>query len=324
MKISVINKSISWLLAVLFLLNLLVWGLAVGYFSHSTASLALCLMAYGFGLRHALDADHITAIDNVTRKLIQNDRPPISVGTFFSLGHASVVILLTLAIALVTHSVKQHLPQLANWGTIIGGIISSLFLLLFGVINFVIFYRIIKHNDDSHHAKGFLSTLLKPLFNIVTKSWHMFPVGFLFGLGFDTATEVALLGLAGYQAAQQVSIWAILIFPLLFTAGMCFVDSVSGLLMLGACRWAYINPQRKRYYNLVITGFSFLTALLIGIYEAIQLIADHLHIQNSTINFINNHFEWIGVGLILTFLLVWFGARQFAAMNVSDRSQPMQ
>ena len=307
-----LNNKVTKLYGLLIAVNVLIWILAFLIYHHSSVSLGLCLLAYSFGLRHGLDADHIAAIDSVTRKLVQDLKRPVGIGFFFSLGHASVVVILSFVVVLTTASLHHYFPSLSHFGAIFGGIFSAGFLLLFSLINFFIFCRVLKKlklmkagqevkvNDQ---VRGFFSHLLRPFLKVVSKSWHMFPVGFLFGLGFDTATEVALLGVSAYQAAQHISIWAIMIFPALFAAGMCLVDTTSGLLIFNACRWAYINPIRKLHYNLTITLFSFVTAFLIGIYEILSLFSGQLNL--TSIAGIGNHFEIIGAIILSLFILIW-------------------
>jgi high-affinity nickel-transport protein len=262
------------------------WAAALFVFAGDPAALGVCLLAYGLGLRHAVDADHIAAIDNVTRKLMQDGHQPVGVGFFFSLGHSTIVIGLCLLVALGTGFVQTHYPELQEVGSVIGTSVSAAFLLLIAAINFVIFLRVWRalraaragrepHGDllgEPGPGRGVLARLWGPLFRAVGRSWHMYPVGFLFGLGFDTASEVALLGLAATQASREVPPGAVMVFPLLFTAGMCLIDTTDGVLMLGAYGWAMVKPQRKLAYNLAITLVSFVTALVIGGLEALHVV----------------------------------------------------
>ena len=308
-------------------LNLAAWALALAAFHAYPATLSLCFLAYGFGLRHAVDADHIAAIDNVTRKLIQENKKPVGVGLFFSLGHSTVVILMSLLVAQGTGYVKNHFPQFQEVGDIIGTSVSAFFLLLIAVVNFVIFLEVFKrfqaarkgggrHEDALQsllNGPGPVARVLRWLFKLVGESWQMYFVGFLFGLGFDTATEIALLGIAATQAAQQVPIWSIMVFPLLFTSGMCLIDTTDGIVMLGAYGWAFIRPVRKLFYNMTITLISFLIALLIGGLEALGILAAKFHWDTglwaavNTLNSDDNSTK-LGYGIIGLMVASWLAS----------------
>ena len=322
-------------------LNLAVWGLALALFWHYPATLSLCFLAYGFGLRHAVDADHIAAIDNVTRKLMQENKRPVAVGFFFSLGHSTVVILMCFLVALGTDFVKTHFPKFQEIGGVIGTSVSAAFLLVIAAINFVIFLEVYKafraaragkgYSEDALqellNGRGLLARILGPFFKFVSKSWHMYPIGFLFGLGFDTATEIALLGIAATEAAQQVPLWSIMVFPLLFTAGMCLVDTTDGVVMLGAYGWAFVKPMRKLFYNMTITLVSFLIALVIGSLEALSIIATKLELDGGVWSYVNVLSDSSGVlGYVIIGLLVisWLASMIFyrvAKLDQFDRSQ---
>ena len=240
--------------------------------------LGTALLAYSFGLRHAVDADHIAAIDNVTRKLMQEGKRPVSVGFWFSIGHSAVVVLVALAIAVTTTELESRFDAWKDVGGIVSTSVSTLFLFAVAAMNIVILagvwetFRHVRRGGAFHdqdfdlllNSRGLLARLFRPLFRLVTQSWHMLPLGFLFGLGFDTATEVALLGISATQAGQGMSIWSIMVFPALFAAGMSLIDTTDGVLMLGAYNWAFVKPMRKLYYNLVITAVSVVVAVLIG------------------------------------------------------------
>jgi high-affinity nickel-transport protein len=306
-------------------LNLAAWGLALAVFYHLPAALGLCLVAYGLGLRHAVDADHIAAIDNVTRKLMQQGKKPVTVGLFFSLGHSTVVIVMTILVAVATGYMERHFPKLREVGDIIGTSISALFLLLIAGINFVVFlglfqkYRRVRRGDTYEEGTlndflghgGLLTRILRPLFRFVSHSWHMYPVGFLFGLGFDTSSEVALLGIGATQAAQAVPLWSILVFPILFMAGMVLVDTTDGIIMLGAYGWAFIEPGRKLVYNLSITFLSFLIAFFIGGLEALGILADKFHLDTgiwAVVQTLKDHSGTLGYCVIGLLLCTWFVA----------------
>jgi nickel/cobalt transporter (NiCoT) family protein len=267
--------------------NLVVWALTLLASIHFPVVLGIAAIAYGFGLRHAVDPDHIAAIDNTTRKLMQGGQRPVGVGFFFSLGHSTIVILLSVGLAFATTYIKTNLPQFKATGSIIGTSMSALFLIIIGTINLVVLVDVYRQFrkvragekyedqslDDSLANRGLLARLFRPALRLVDRSWKMYPVGVLFGLGFDTASEVGLLAItAGFGASGQIPAIYIVLFPLLFTAGMSLVDTTDGVLMLGAYGWAFVKPIRKLYYNLNITAVSVAVALVIGTIEALQVI----------------------------------------------------
>jgi high-affinity nickel-transport protein len=275
--------------------NLLVWAWAFAAFRGYPLLLATALIAYGFGLRHAVDADHIAAIDNVTRKLMQEGKRPITVGLFFSLGHSTVVFAASLVIALTASSLQQRFPGLIEVGGVVGTLVSVLFLIGIAIINFFLLlgtYRLSQRvtRGESYteeelnvflSPRGLFGRLLRGLFRLISRSWHMYPLGFLFGLGFDTATEIGVLGISAAEASKGLSVWSILVFPALFTAGMSLVDSSDGVLMVGAYGWAFTNPVRKLHYNLAITGFSVVAAVLVGVIEALGLVRDKFGLEGG-------------------------------------------
>src|SRR5260370_3431445 len=270
--------------------NLAAWAWALLAFHDQPLLLGTALLAYGVGLRHAVDADHIAAIDNVTRKLMQEGKQPLCVGLFFALGHSTVVALAVAGVAAAATLLSAHFEQFKAVGGVIGTLVSALFLFAIAAATLVILRSVWRTFErvrnggryDAHDLdmlladRGLLARLLRPLFGVRTRSWHMLPLGFLFGLGFDTATEVALLGLSATQAAQGVSLWSVLVFPALFAAGMALVDTTDGVLMLGAYNWAFVKPIRKLYYNLTITLVSVVVAFLIGGIELLGLLGDRL------------------------------------------------
>ena len=317
-----LRSRIILLFSFLVLLNIGVWLLAFYFFCDFPKLLALCLLAYGFGLRHAVDADHIAAIDNVTRKFMQEKKSPVSVGFFFSLGHSSVVVIMSFFVALGTIYMSEHLSEYQRIGGLIGASVSSIFLLLIAFINFIVFLDIYKvfrgykmnkgYNDeqleDLFNKKGLFARIFRPIFKLVSKGWHMYIVGFLFGLGFDTASEIALLGISSTQAAAGLSIWVIMIYPLIFMAGMCLIDTLDGVLMLGVYGWAFLTPMRKLFYNMTITLVSFLIAFLIGGLEALCIISNKLELSGgfwSFVNKINDNFGNLGFAIIGIFILSW-------------------
>lgn len=311
--------------SLLILGNLAVWIWAVLLFRDHPLLLGTALLAYGFGLRHAVDADHIAAIDNVTRKLVQEGQRPVSVGFFFAMGHSTVVILAAAGIAATATVLTTHFEQFMSVGGIIGTVVSSLFLFAIAAMNLVILcsvwrtYRHVRAGgqyvdadfDLLLNSRGLLARLFRPLFRLVNASWHMFPLGFLFGLGFDTATEVALLGISATEAAKGVSIWSIMVFPTLFAAGMSLIDTTDGVLMLGAYNWAFIKPIRKLYYNLTITLVSIVVAVLIGGIEALGLLGDQLGLSGwfwDGIGALNDNFNGLGFLIIGVFIVTWIGS----------------
>ncbi|ORB14160.1 Nickel transporter NicT [Mycobacterium noviomagense] len=281
------------------------------------------LTAYTLGLRHAFDADHIAAIDNTTRKLMNDGQRPLGVGFFFSLGHSSVVfglaVLLALGVKAIIGPVRQGSSALHHYTSLIGTSVSGAFLYLIAIINVVILVEILRvfarmrrgHYDEAEleeqlNSRGLLNRLLGRFTKSVTKSWHMYPVGLLFGLGFDTATEVALLVLAGSSAAAGVPWYAILCLPVLFTAGMCVLDTIDGSFMNFAYGWAFSNPVRKVYYNITITGLSVAVALLVGSVELLGLLADQLGWRGGLWECIGGiDLNVIGFVIVALFVLTW-------------------
>ncbi len=314
--------------ALLAAFNLGAWGWVLALFHAQPVLLGTALLAYGLGLRHAVDADHIAAIDNVTRKLMQEGQRPVAVGFFFALGHSSIVILATVALALAAGAAQEWLPALQSLGSTIGTLVSACFLLAIAAMNLVVLfavhrsYRAVQAGaayDDASldsllSGRGLLARLLRPLFRIIRRSWHMYPLGVLFGLGFDTATEIGLLGLSAAQISNGLPIWSILVFPALFTAGMSLVDTTDGLLMLRAYGWAFLQPMRKLRYNMAITALSAVVALGIGGVEALGLLGDRLGLDGwlwDGIGAINDQLGLIGYGVIGAFLLIWAAAVAF-------------
>jgi high-affinity nickel-transport protein len=311
--------------SLLLIANVAAWAWAFLVFWDQPLYLGTALLAYSFGLRHAVDADHIAAIDNVTRKLMQEGRRPVSVGFFFAMGHSTVVILAAAGIAATTTMLSAHFDQFKSVGGVIGTLVSALFLFVIAAANLIILrsvWRTYRHvrgggayvDEDFDmllNNRGVLARLFRPLFRLVSRSWHMFPLGFLFGLGFDTATEVALLGISATQAAKGVSIWSIMVFPTLFAAGMSLIDTTDGVLMLGAYNWAFVKPIRKLYYNLTITSLSVVVAVLIGGIEALGLIGDQLGLSGwfwDGIGALNDNFNGLGFLIIGVFIAAWVGS----------------
>lgn len=308
--------------ALLITVNLAAWTWAWTIFSIRPALLGTAVLAYVFGLRHAFDADHIAAIDNVVRKLMQEGKRPFSAGFFFSLGHSTIVLLASVAIAATAALAQDRLASFHELGGAIGTAVSALFLLVIGLANLFIlrgiwaaFCRarrgqpIVEHGLDAVLAgDGVLVRTFRSIFAIVSRSWHMYPIGFLFGLGFDTATEIGLLGISAAEAAQGMSFWNILVFPALFTAGMSLVDTTDSVLMVGAYGWAFVNPMRKLWYNLTITAASVVAAAFIGGVEALGLIGDKWGLSGSfwgIIDDLNGDLTNFGFVVVGVFIASW-------------------
>jgi nickel/cobalt transporter (NiCoT) family protein len=302
-------------------LNLGAWAWAFLAFHDRPMLLGIALVTYGLGLRHAVDADHIAAIDNVTRKLMEEKQHPVGVGFFFALGHSAIVVIIAIVVACAA-SMMGRFQSVHDIGGAISTGVSALFLLAIAAMNVFIFasvyraYRRVRAGgiyvaedlDILLNNRGLLARLFRPLFRLVSKSWHMFPLGFLFGLGFDTATEVAMFGATAAEATKGASLITILVFPALFAAGMSLIDTTDGVMMLGAYNWAFLKPVRKLYYNMTITLISVVVALFIGGVEAAGLIADKLGISGGGIALIGSlsaNFNNLGFVIIAIFVVAW-------------------
>lgn len=311
---------VTYIFLVIF--NIGTWAWAWFAFSDRPALLGTAVLAYMFGLRHAFDADHIAAIDNVVRKLVQERKTPFSVGFFFSLGHSSIVVLASVAIAATAAAMQSRFDGFHDIGGVIGTTVSALFLLVIGIANLFVLRgvwaafgrarrgeNIVDEDLDALLAgSGFLARIFRPMFKVVARSWHMYPIGFLFGLGFDTATEIGVLGISAAQAAQGMSFWTILVFPVLFTAGMSLMDTTDSVLMTGAYGWALVKPIRKLWYNLTITAASVVVAVFIGGVEALGLLADKLGLEGgvwSLIGDLNDNLANFGYAVVAIFLATW-------------------
>ncbi len=317
-----LRRKLTGIYGVLIAINVLAWVWALIAFRDSPLLLGTALLAYSFGLRHAFDADHIAAIDNVTRKLIQEGKQPVAVGFFFSLGHSTVVIALTIIIAATAAALQSHFDMLKQWGGVVGTSVSALFLFAIAAANIFILRavwrefrrvrqggRFVEEDIDMLLAGGGpMTRLFRRLFRLIERSWHMYPLGLLFGLGFDTATEVGLLGISAAEAAKGLSIWSVLVFPALFTAGMSLMDTTDGVLMIGAYNWAFVRPIRKLYYNLTITSVSVMVALAVGGIEALGLIGDQLGMAGgfwTGIGALNDNFGVMGYAIVGIFVASW-------------------
>lgn len=281
-----IKKRIITIFILLVLYNLGIWLIGLTFSIGKPFFFGLLAIAYGLGLRHAVDIDHIAAIDNTTRKFMFLGQKPISIGLYFSLGHSTIVILLSVAVAFASAIINTYLLALQSITFFIGTTVSGSFLLLIGLLNLIAFFHSIhsyrqankkskKHMPQSMPISGPLVKFFKPFFQTVSKTWHMYFVGLLFGLGFDTASEVALLSISAINGISHVSLFEIILIPFAFTAGMTLVDTTDGILMLFAYGWAYIKPERKLLYNLSITLLSILVAFVIGGIQLISIFTSH-------------------------------------------------
>jgi len=316
------RSKVVGIYAFLIAANIGAWAWALIVFRDRPVLLGLAFLAYSFGLRHAFDADHIAAIDNVTRKLMQEGKRPVTVGFFFSLGHSTIVVALAVAIALTTVTLQGHFEALKDIGGVIGTSVSALFLFAIAAANILVLkevYQAFKRAKSGEYfdeadindilsKRGLLGRLMYPAFTLIERSWHMYPLGILFGLGFDTATEVGLLGISATQAAQSMSIWSILVFPALFTAGMSLMDTTDSMIMVGAYGWAFVKPIRKLYYNMTVTFVSVVAAVVVGGIEALGLIGDKLGLQGplwQTIATLNDNFGLVGYWIVAFFVASW-------------------
>jgi high-affinity nickel-transport protein len=299
----------------------------------------LGIVAYVFGLRHGVDADHIAAIDNTTRKLMQEGKRPCTVGMWFSLGHSTIVVALIVALVLATRTVATNIPALQSAGAIIGTLVSGSFLWIIGFINAVIVIGIYKifqtlkqgklNQEQLDHLlenRGFMNRFFRPLFKLISKPWHIYPVGVLFGLGFDTASEVALIAISvGIGVSTSIPLYYILVLPLLFTCGMVTVDTADGVAMRLAYGWAFLNPIRKIYYNLTVTVISVLVAWAIGTIELLQVLSSELNLNGLFWNWLGAvNFEVIGFGIIFIFIASWLISFGYWRYKKYDKLEPFK
>jgi high-affinity nickel-transport protein len=314
------------------------WGALLTYGVGHPAFLGLGGLAYTFGLRHAFDADHISAIDNTTRKLLQQKHKPVSVGFWFSLGHSSVVFIIALALGFAVHLVVDGVAgdggQLRNIGSLVGTSVSGVFLVLIGILNLVIMVDIVRiyrrmrrgeydreQLDTELTGGGFMTRVFGRLFRMVSQSWHMYPIGFLFGLGFDTASEVALLAISAGAASQGLPFLAVVSLPLIFAAGMTLMDTTDGAFMSKAYAWAFSNPIRKVFYNLTITGLSVFVALFVGVVELLQILIDRRGLSGGVWDLVGGiDFANMGFFIVGAFVVTWIAAFTiFKVRRVDER-----
>ena len=332
------RRSLAGMFSFIVLLHLVGFGVLFGLVvphhyrlggDHPVFNVGVGVLAYTFGLRHAFDADHIAAVDNTTRKLLADNhetgsgRKPLSVGFWFSLGHSSVVFvlafLLSVGVKALAGQVEDGSSGLHSATGIIGASVSGIFLWILGILNLVVLMGIVgvfrrmrqgqfdeQELEDHLNKRGFMNRFLGGLTKSVTKSWHIYPIGVLFGLGFDTATEVGLLVLAGGAAAFNLPFYSILILPIIFAAGMCLMDTIDGVFMNVAYGWAFMKPVRKVFYNITITAVSVAVALIIGSIELIGVLADQANITSGPISAIASiPLDYAGYGIVALFFLAW-------------------
>lgn len=301
-------------------LHLLGWGLYLHHAGAHPALVGLGFVAYMFGLRHAFDADHIAAVDDTVRFMLLTRKSPLGVGFFFSLGHATVVLALAVAIVYAANALKRDMPELRHIGGLLGASVSGTFLLVIGVLNLVVLLDILKvwetakrgthshaHLEDLLRQRGLLNRLFGGRFReLMNHSWQMYPLGLLFGLGFDTASEVGLLAMTAGASAGNMPISAVLSLPILFAAGMSLMDTTDGVLMCKAYNWALANPLRKIFYNITTTGLSVVVALAIGMIELLQVFIGLGGLRGAFFDFIAGlDFGALGYVIVGLFLLAW-------------------
>jgi high-affinity nickel-transport protein len=324
-------RSIMGMSGLILLLHSLGWGVLVAIVaphhyqvaSGQVLGIGLGLTAYTLGMRHAFDADHIAAIDNTTRKLMADGKRPVSVGFWFSLGHSTIVfglvVLLALGVRALAGQVEDQSSLLQQITGVVGTAVSGTFLYVIGIINLVILIGIVKvfrsmrrgaydeqSLEEQLNSRGFMNKILSGATKTVTKPWQMYPIGVLFGLGFDTATEVGLLVLAGGAAALALPWYAILTLPILFAAGMSLLDTIDGCFMNFAYGWAFSKPVRKVYYNITVTALSVAVALIIGSIELISILTEKTGITSGPLAAIANvNLDLVGYAIVALFVITW-------------------
>jgi len=312
------GRHVYGLTAAAVIANFGAWVCALMIFHQRPALMGVCLLAWCYGLRHAMDADHLVAIDTVIRKMMQRGLRPYSIGAWFSLGHTSIVMLATIALAAAHSAFMNHLGWFSDVGSVTGTIISAVFLLFMALSNMLILFSVTRRffqykrgvkapdnlpGDQPAVRRG---RLMNTVFRGVNRNWHMFLVGVVFGLGFESATEVSLLGIA--SATTGIAVWSILVFPLLFGTGMMLIDTLDNVLMINAYGWAFNQPQRKLVYNMVVTGASIILALMIGGGEILSYLArkEVLHGPGwNSFAVITDNPGMTGAGIAGLFCIMW-------------------
>ena len=301
-------------------LHLVGWGLFLYYSGSNPALAGLGTLAYTFGLRHAFDADHIAAIDNTTRKFLQEGKRSLGTGFFFSLGHSTIVFALAAGLAIAAKTVNSGIPMFQDYGGYIGASVSGTFLWIIGILNLIVLLDIVRIYRDMRRGsydrerleqrlldRGFMNRFFVGRFAArIKSSWQMYPLGILFGLGFDTATEVGLLAIAAGVATHQVPFLAVISLPFLFAAGMSLMDTADGAFMSQAYGWAFSNPIRKVYYNITVTSLSVAVALAIGTVELLQVFATKFGLDGAFWGWLQNlDFGTIGYAVVGIFVVTW-------------------
>jgi high-affinity nickel-transport protein len=302
------------------LLHLLGWGLVLYYSTSHPVLGGLGALAYTFGLRHAFDADHIAAIDNTTRKFQQEGRQPLGTGFFFSLGHSTIVFALATGLAVAAQTVNSDIPSFQEYGGYVGASVSGSFLLIIGILNLLVLHdiwliargmRLGRFDEQELEARlldrGFMNRFfVGRAARLIRKSWHMYPLGLLFGLGFDTASEVGLLAITAGVATGHVPFLAIVALPILFAAGMSLMDTADGVFMAKAYGWAFSSPVRKVFYNLTVTSLSVFVALAVGTVELLQVVSGKLGLDGGFWAWLESlDFQALGYVIVGLFVLTW-------------------
>ena len=317
-----LRRRVFGIYCFLFLFNAASWIWAVMAFHGHPVLLGTAFLAYSLGLRHAVDADHIAAIDNVTRKMMQAGKRPVGAGFMFSLGHSTIVLVGAAASAGTALTLQNRMSAIQTAGGVIGTLVSTIFLFAIAICNLFVLRSIYRafvrvrsgggYRDEDLDMilsnRGCLSRIFRPIFGMIGRSWHMYPLGALFGLGFDTATEIGLLGISATEASKGLSFNSILVFPILFAAGMSLIDTTDNILMLGAYGWAFVRPVRKLYYNMTITCVSVIVALAVGGIEALGLLVDQFHPKGRfwvVVASLNGSFAELGYAIMGFFALSW-------------------
>ncbi len=317
-----VRAKILSIYAVLLVFHAGTWLWAFLAFRHYPVLLGTSFLAYSFGLRHTVDADHIAAIDNVTRKLMQEGKQPVTVGFMFSLGHSTIVFVGSIAIASAASMLQHRVDAVRSIGGMVGTLVSTGFLFAIAFVNLTVLrsvYRVFARvrngapyvEEDLNLLladRGLLARLFRPMFAMIRHSLHMYPLGLLLGLGFDTATEIGLLSISATESSKGLAMLSTLVFPALFAAGMSLVDTTDNILMLGAYGWAFMKPVRKLYYNMTITLVSVIVALVVGGIEALGLFAGHFHFSGmlwDLVRKLNDNFGTLGYFIVGFFVLSW-------------------
>jgi high-affinity nickel-transport protein len=333
---SLLQEKKNWAGYVIIIILLHILGL-IGLYTVAKSTPAfwgIGLLAYTLGMRHAFDVDHIAAIDNTVRKLVQQKKNPLGVGFYFSLGHSSVVFIMAIVTAFSVTWAERELPWMQRFGGVIGASVSGLFLVVIGIINLLILislykmflkFRGGKHDDNEFEelleSRGFITRMIKPLFSFISKSWHVYPLGFLFGLGFDTASEIALLAISAHAAKDAIPFIGVISLPLLFASGMSLFDTADGMFMTKAYKWAFHTPIRKLYYNLTVTALAVVAALIIGVIELGQVLSEEFSMEGSFWSWLQGiDFGTLGFILVGLFVIAWIiSIAVWKGMKVEER-----